>query len=457
VLLSGFSFLLGVALVAFSLPFFNELTEKSLSIPWRASWFLPVMAFSSLIIGLIAGLYPSFYLSAFQPIRVLKGDFDRGGKNASLRSTLVVFQFATSVVLIVSTLVVLRQMNFILHKRLGFDKDQVMLLQGTQTLGRQLPAFKNELRQISGVKSVSISDYLPITGSGTKRNGNTFWEVGKDKNADQVVLQKWEVDHDYIRTLGLNIVEGRDFSPDMPSDSQAVVINQALAKKLHFEQAVGKQITNEAQTLTVIGVVEDFHFESVRGKIRPAGLILGNSPTITAVKINAGDMAQTVGAVTGLWKKMAPNQAIRYTFLDEGFARMYTEIQRTGHIFTIFAAFAIFVACLGLFALSSYMAERRTKEISIRKVLGASVGGIAGLLAKDFLKLILIAIFIASPVGYYFMQKWLADFPVENRIELHWWMFAAAGAGAILIALLTVGGQAVRAALANPVKSLGSE
>ncbi len=455
ILLSGFSFLLGLGLVRLSLPFFNLLAGKSLSIPWGAGPFVPIIVLSAVLIGLIAGLYPAFYLSAFQPIRVLKGDFKRTGQNTSLRSALVVFQFVVSIALIISTLVVWRQMSFILHKNLGFDKEQVVLLQGTHTLGQQLPVFKQALRQISGVQSVSVSDFLPITGAGTKRNGNTFWELGKDKNLDDVIIQKWDIDHDYIPTLNLQIVEGRNFSPELPTDTQSIIINRSLAQKLHLEQAVGKQITNGAQTLTVIGVVEDFHFESLREKINPVGLVLGHSPSITAIKIGSGELAQTLKAITGVWQGMAPHQAIRYTFLDEGFARMYADVQRMGHIFTIFAGFAIFVACLGLFALSSYLAERRTKEIGIRKVLGASVTGVAALLAKDFIKLVLVAILIASPVAWYFMQQWLSDF--AYRIEMQWWMFVAAGVLAVAIALLTVGGQAVKAALVDPVKSLRSE
>lgn len=455
ILLSTGAFTLGLVLAQVCLPFFNQLADKSLMIPWHEAWFLPLFAGAALFVGLFAGIYPAFYMGSFQPVRVLKGPVHRGGKNATLRNGLVVFQFATSATLIIGAMVVLEQMDFILNTRLGFDKEQVLLLQGTQTLGDKIPAFKDELRQISSVQNVSTSDFLPIAGGGTKRNGNTFWEVGKDKNNDQVILQMWEVDHDYLQTLGMKVVEGRDFSREMSSDSQAVIINQTLCRTLHFEQPIGKRITNGGHTYTVVGVVEDFHFESFRENIGGICLALGNSPGITAIKLNTSDMPGAVEAVTAVWKKMSPNQAIRYTFLDEGYARMYDDVQRQGRIFGSFAVFAILIACLGLFALATYMAEQRTKEIGIRKVLGASVAGITSLLAKDFLKLVLIAIVIASPIAHYFMQKWLADF--AYRIEMQWWMFAAAGLAAIAIALLTVGFQSIRAAMANPVKSLRSE
>ncbi|NUN99835.1 MAG: ABC transporter permease [Saprospiraceae bacterium] len=454
VLLSAGAFVLGLFLARIALPFFNQLADKSLTIPWEELWFLPLFAGTALLVGLLAGLYPAFYMGSFQLVHVLKGSGHRGNKSVPLRSSLVVFQFAASTVLIIGAIVVLKQTDFILNTQLGFDKEQVLLLQGTQNLGDKTPVFKQELRRISSVENVSISDYLPISGGGSKRNGNTFWEVGKDKNSDFVTFQMWTVDHNYIQTLGMDLVEGRDFSPEMPSDSQAVIINETLARKLNFEQPVGKRITNDFSTYTVIGVVKDFHFESFRENIGGVCLALGNSPGITAVKVKTSDMPQTIEAVTRAWQKISPNQAIRYTFLDEGYARMYDDVLKQGRIFGSFAVFAILIACLGLFALATYMAEQRTKEIGIRKVLGASVTSISNLLVRDFVKLVFIAIVIASPIAYYFMQKWLSDF--AYHIDLQWWMFAAAGLIALAIAFLTVGFQSVKAALANPVKSLRS-
>jgi len=455
VLLSAGAFVLGFFLALVCLPSFNQLADKSLTVPWKEVWFLPLFVGSALFVGLLAGLYPAFYMGSFQPVRVLKGYVHQGGKNATLRSGLVVFQFAASTVLIIGAIVVFKQTDFILNTRLGFDKEQVLLLQGTQSLGDKIPALKQELLQISSVENVSVSDFLPISGGGSKRNGNTFWEVGKDKNNDYVTFQMWQVDHDYIQTLGMKMVEGRDFSYEIPSDSQSVVINQTLARKLNFEQPVGKRITNDDRIYTIIGVVKDFHFESFRENIGGVCLMLGNSPGITAVKVKTSDMPQTVEAVTQAWKKMSPNQAIRYTFLDDGYARMYEDILRQSRIFGSFAVFAILIACLGLFALATFMAEQRTKEIGIRKVLGASVTSISHLLVRDFMKLVIIAIVIASPIAYYFMQQWLSDF--AYRIDLQWWMFIAAGLIAVLIAMLTVSFQSVKAALANPVKSLRSE
>jgi putative ABC transport system permease protein len=456
VILSMGAFVLGLFLACICLPFFNEMANKSLAMPWTAWWFLPIFVIAAIAVGLLAGLYPALYMCAFQPIRVLKGNLNRSKKNTSLRSALVVFQFATSAALVIGSLVVLRQMNFISNARLGYEKDQVLLLQGTQTLGEKIPAFKQEIGQISGVKNVSSSDFLPIVGGGSKRNGNTFRDAKKSSTSDEIGMQMWDVDHSYISTLGMKIVDGRDFSKDMASDSQAVIINQTMAKSLHFDQPIGQRIANNYQSFTVIGVVEDFHFESLKENIGNLCLRLGNSsPGITVLKINTANMPQTIEAVTKVWKEISPSQAIRYTFLDESFARMYDDVQRQGRIFTSFAVFAILIACLGLFALATYMAEQRTKEIGIRKVLGASVVGITTLLAKDFLKLVGIAVLLAAPVAYYFMDQWLADF--AYRIQLDWWIFATAGIGALIIAFLTVGFQSMKAALANPVKSLKSE
>ncbi len=455
VLLSLGAFVLGLVLAHICLPFFNDMAAKSLTMPWMAWWFLPIFVLAAIVVGLLAGLYPALYMCAFQPIRVLKGNLNRSKKNTSLRSALVVFQFATSAALVIGSIVVLRQMNFISNARLGYEKDQVLLLQGTQTLGDKISTFKQELSHVSGVKSVSSSDFLPIVGSGSKRNGNTFRDAKKSSTSDEIGMQMWDIDHSYISTLGMKIVDGRDFSQDMASDSQAVIINQTMAKSLHFDHPVGQRISNNYQSFTVIGVVEDFHFESLKENIGSLCLRLGNSPGITALKINTADMPKTIEAVTKVWKKISPGQAIRYTFLDEGFAKMYDDVQRQGRIFTSFAVFAILIACLGLFALATYMAEQRTKEIGIRKVLGASVAGITALLAKDFLKLVGIAIVLASPVAYYFTDQWLADF--AYRIQLDWWIFALAGIGALSIAFLTVSFQSVKAALANPVKSLKSE
>jgi putative ABC transport system permease protein len=450
---SWFSFVMGVILAWALLPYFNQLSNKTLQFPWLAWWFLPMMVLACLFVGMLAGLYPAFYLSGFNPINVLKGKLSKGSSNTNLRSALVVFQFTTSIVLIIGTLIVTRQMNFILHKKLGFDKEQVLLLNGTQTLGDNLPAFKNRLQQLPMVQSVAVSDYLPVAES--KRNGNEFWEAGKDKEGNSSGTQIWQVDSDYIPTLGMKIVEGRNFSTAMKSDSQGVIINQALAKKLNLAPALGKRITNGGQSYQVIGVVEDFHFESLRENIGGMCLVLGNSSNVISVKIKGQEMQKAIQQISAIWKDLAPTQPIRTTFLDDSYAKMYADVRRMGYIFSNFAILAIVVACLGLFALSTYLAEQRRKEIGIRKVLGASVGSVMGLLVRNFLVLILISLFIAVPTAWYLMQKWLEDFVYRYHIRGD--VFLLAGFSVILIALLTISVQALRSALSNPLDSLRNE
>lgn len=452
---SVFSFLLGIIIAVILLPFFNTVAGKSLTIPWTQWWLLPVMVVAALVIGIAAGLYPSFYLSSFKPIEVLKGQLSRGTKNSILRNGLVVFQFATSIILIISTLVIYKQTHYILHKESGFDKDQVMLIQGTNTLGDKTKSFKDDLLKLSQVQSVSVSDFLPI--SGTKRNGNTFYKEGRVKEDPGQGGQYWNVDYDYIKTMGMKLTEGRNFSRDMASDSAAVVINQRMVEKLGLKNPVGARITNSYQVFTVIGVVQDFNFESVKQEVGPVCMVAhkDNQASIISVKINGKDAAKSVTAISALWKSFAPNQPVRYTFMDESFANMYADVQRTGNIFTSFAVLAIIIACLGLFALSAFMAEQRNKEIGIRKVLGASVVGITSMLSKDFVKLVVIAIVIATPVAWWAMTKWLQDF--AYRIAVSWWMVGLAALVSIIIALITISFQSIKAAVENPVKSLRSE
>jgi len=451
-LFSFLSFTLGLLLAWLFLPYFNVLASKTLSFPWGEWWLAPVMLGSCVLIGLLAGLYPSFYLSSFKPIQVLKGNISRGSKNATTRSVLVVFQFTTSIILIISTFVIYRQVHYILNKDVGFDKEQVLLIQGTNTLGNKLTTLKDELLQLANVKSVSVSDYLPING--TKRNGNGFWLEGRNKIDKSVSGQFWRVDHDYLKTMGLKLAAGRDFSRDMASDSSAVIINQKMAKELGLTDPVGKRMMNW-EAYNIIGVVEDFNFDSFRSDINPLVLKLGNSPNIISVKLNAKDPATTLASIETVWKRVVPHQPIRYSFLDESFARMYDDVQRMGHIFTTFAVLAIIVACLGLFALSAFMIEQRGKEISIRLVLGASLENIFRLLTLNFVKLVLISIVIAAPVAWYMMDKWLQDF--SYKTELSWDVFALGGVMAVLIALITISYQAIRAGLANPAASLRSE
>lgn len=454
ILYSLISFSLALIIALLLLPYFNQMAGTALSLPWTAVWLLPAMIGSAIVIGIIAGIYPAFYLSSFKPVAVLKGQLSSGSRNTVLRNGLVVFQFATSVILIIGTLIIYGQTQFILNRKIGFDRDQVLLIQGTNTLKSELPAFKNELLKSSAIKTVSLGDYLPIAGS--KRNGNTYNVEGKKDDGISVPAQRWEVDYDYLETMGMHISEGRYFSKVMASDSGATVINQAMADALGLKKPVGARIENSWQKLTVIGVVDNFNFESMKQDVTPLCLVVGNyNSSIVAAKLSGTNSKDVINHVSAVWKKFLPGQPLRYTFLDESFANMYADVQRTGTIFTSFAVLAIIIACLGLFALSAFMAEQRVKEIGIRKILGASTGSITTMLSKEFLKLVGIAIVIASPVAGWIMKKWLQDF--AYRIDITWQVFAIAAGAAIFVALITVSFQSIKAAVANPVDSLRTE
>jgi putative ABC transport system permease protein len=455
VLFSLLSFILGILLAWVLLPWFNQLSAKSLQFPWTDWWLLPVLAGAILLVGLLAGLYPALYLSAFTPIQVLKGNISRGSKSSVTRNTLVVFQFSISIILIAGTLIIYQQMSYIMNKKTGFDKDQVLVIQGTGTLNKQsLYTFKNELARLPGIKNVTVSDYLPVKG--TKRNNNGFWLEGKVNVDRPVYRQIWRVDHDYIKTMGMKIVEGRDFSVERPADSQAVIINQSMVKDMGLKNAVGTRITNGGPVWTIIGVVEDFHGESLKDNILGQCLVIGGQGAgIVSAKMNTANMQEMIGSVQQVWKRFAPDQPIRYTFLDTQYANMYADVQRTGRIFTSFAILAVIIACLGLFALSAFMVQQRNKEISIRLVLGASTKSIFRLLTQNFLFLIFIALIIAIPVTWYIMQKWLQDF--VYRIDIGWEVFFWTALIATGIALFTISHQALRAAMTDPVKNLRSE
>ena len=451
---SSISLLLAIGLAAALLPFFNMLAGTSMRFPWTAWWLAPGAIAASVVIGLIAGLYPAFYLSAFRPAQVLKGDVSRGARHSGLRSGLVVFQFTTSVVLIIATIVVYGQMHFILNSKMGFNKEQVMLIEGTGTLGERLPAFKNELLKLSGVQGVSNSDFLPITGR--KRNGNTMYRVGREKLDPGIMVQMWNVDVDYLKVMGIRLAEGRNFSPGLGSDSQAAIVNQAMVRKMGLKRAVGERINwGQGKGVPIVGVVEDFNYESVKQQIGPLVMMLGNWTTTVAVRTNTADIRGLVAGVDRVWHGFAPQQTLRYDFLDESFEHMYADVRQTGNIFTSLATLAVCIACLGLFALSAFMAEQRRKEMGIRKVLGASVMEVAGLLTRDFLRLVALAVVIGCPIAWWMMNWWLRDY--VYRMTMGAGVFIGAAVLVMVIALLTVGWQALKAGTTNPAGVLRSE
>ncbi|MEM1214946.1 MAG: ABC transporter permease [Bacteroidota bacterium] len=440
--ISTLAVVMGVALARLVLPFFNGLADKSLAFPWLSWWFLPILLGLALVLGVAAGAYPAAFLSTFKPIDVLRGSISRGAKSSWFRNGLVVFQFTTSIILLIGTIVIYQQMSYMQNKQLGFQKDQVLLLQATNTLEGQVNTFKEELSRLPGIDRVSISDYLPVEG--TARNSNRFISEGDER----LIAQYWLVDYDYVDVLGMDFVAGRNFSPDRLTDSSSLVINEAFAKELGYADPVGKRIERNGER-TIIGVVKDFHWRSLRDKIFPVALSLGSSPGMMSVKFEAGKLDALLPQLQALWDRFSPNQALNYTFLDQQYAQMYTDVQRTRNVFLCFALLAVFIACLGLFALSTFLAEQRYKEISTRKVLGASNWHIIRQLSQNFLLLVGLSLLLAVPVGWYVMDTWLTDF--AYRIDLNWSMFALAGGVALLVAILTISYQTVKAARIDPV------
>jgi len=465
IIMSMVAFMLAIIIAEITLPYFSNLSGKSLYIPWNALLFIPTVLLGAIIVGLLAGAYPALFLSSFKPIQVLKGKLNAGAKSSRLRGVLVVFQFATSIILIICTLVVQRQLSFIQNKKLGFKKEQVAYIRNTYVIGDQIQAFKKELQHIPQITEATISGYLPVQPS--SRNNTAFWPEGKRVQEETIIMQNWAVDFDYMSTLGMEIIEGRAFDINQSTDSTAIVINKAAVKSFGFENPVGERIstfesideeTGEPSMITyhVIGVMEDFHYESLRNAIGPLCLYIGRSTSRVSFRFQTGeDISTTLASVEEKWKEFAPNQPFDYSFLDESFRNMYDSEQRLSKIFSLFAGLSIFVACLGLFALASYMAEQRTKEIGIRKVMGATVSDIISLLSQDFMRLVLISILLAVPVAWWFMHQWLEGF--EYRTNIQAGIFITAGLAAIIISLLTVTYQSLRAALTNPVDALRDE
>jgi len=458
--LIAFVFAVGIALLL--LPYLNGLALKNLSFSVSEHPFLfPTLIAFAIIIGLLAGSYPAWYLSAFRPIQVLKGTIAGGFKRSYLRSGLVVFQFFISIVLIIATIIIYNQLNYIRNKRLGFNKEQVILIRDTYALDKQMETFKQEVLKYPEILSGTKSGYLPVSNSG--RDNESLFAEGHIENDKAVSTQFWTVDQDYIKTMGMEIIQGRDFSKEFATDSSAIILNETAVKLFGFsDNPIGRKVTEitdiNAKTThdyTVIGVVKNFNFESLRQNIGALCMRVGNEAGTISFRMKTTDVAQTISHIKSIWKKMAPNEPFTYSFLNDEFDNMYRSEQRSGKIFISFAVLAIVIACLGLFGLAAYAAEQRTKEIGIRKVLGATVGNIVGMLSKDFLKLVIIASLIAFPVAWWFMNKWLQDF--AYRIHIGWWVFVLAAFVSVFIAIITVSFQAVKAALANPVKNLRTE
>ncbi len=448
---------LSLFLAEAALPLFNEVADKEMVIPFGSPDFWLLALGATALIGLLAGLYPAFFLSAFQPSKVLKGIFkDRSG--AGFRETLVVGQFTLSVALGIATIVIYQQLNFMQNKNLGFDQSQLMFLRLKGDTRNKSALLKEELSKVPGIATVAATTNNLVDVS---NSSNIEWEGQTAQN--EFLITQMNIDADFLKTTGAQMVSGRNFSADIPGDTTDVlgryIVNETAAKQMGYtnESALGKKVKFWGLEGEVIGVLKDFHFRPLSKVIEP--FIFRFRPKESyfnmLIKTNSGDIPGTIAAIENVYKKIDTNNPVTYGFVDQDLEAQYRAEQRTGSIVLYFSILAVLISCLGLFGLAAFTAEDRTKEIGIRKVLGASVAGITGLLAKDFLKLVVIAVALATPVAWYFMQQWLADF--AYRIEIQWWMFAVAGLMALAIAFLTVGFQSVKAALANPVQSLRSE
>ena len=444
------------------LPAFNQLSGKDIVINGQMlRWLVPAVAFIILLVGSLAGAYPALFLSAFQPINVLKGKLSGGFKGGGLRSVLVVLQFTISIFLIIGTLVVHNQLNYIQSKDLGFDRNQVLIVQNAFELNNQAQTFKQEVKQLPGVTDATLTSFLP---TGNNKNTSIFF---KDASFDQkkaLFPQTWIVDEDYIKTLDMKMVAGRSFSWQMLSDSSGIIINEAAARFLGLGDPLnkplyrsngGKQELSNSKAYHIIGVVKDFNFSSLRDVVSPMVLIMGQDNGALSIRMNGRDIPALLTQIKEKWSGLSPNVQMNFSFMDQDFDAIYRTEQRAGTVLVVFTTLAIIIACLGLFGLAAYAAEQRTKEIGIRKVLGASVSAITAMLSFDFIKLVAIAILIALPAGWYFMNKWLQDF--AYRVHIQWWVLALAGFVAIVIAFITIGYQSVKAALSNPVNSLKVE
>lgn len=461
---SGLSFLAALGLVEFALPTFNALAGNDISL---ASIISPTLVLGLLVlailIGLAAGSYPALYLSRMTPNLILKGEITSGKKAARLRNALVVLQFAVSIVMIVTTLVVSRQLDFVKSKNLGFNQDHLLVFDiNSDNVQENFLSVKSELQRNGSVKSVTVSSRVP----GDWKSFRHYDVRRADQPESETIRMMFNgVDEDFLDTYEMTLVQGRNFSRALATDSTAVILNETAARALFSDSPIGMTLRFSSSDFVgvVVGVVKDFNFESLHERIEPA--VLGFMPAggrhalhgidYFTVRMAGTNVQETVDFVTSVHAKFDKINPIELGFLDQWWLNLYDRDQRLGDIFGIAAGLAIVIACVGLFGLAAFMAEQRTKEIGLRKVLGASVAGILGLLSKDFIKLVLLGLIIAVPLGYYAMDTWLAGF--AYRIGIGWWVFALAGSVALLIAMLTVSIQAMRAALANPVDALRYE
>jgi len=455
IIICTIAFFVAVGLTALGLPYFNDLAGKTISTGVFAEPINVLYLFLlALVIGAIAGIYPAIVLSSFKPISVLKGGFSTGTKGILLRKSLVVVQFTISIALIIGTIVIYNQMRFMQNQDLGFNKEHTIVI--PTEIGNNQEALKTSFSQIPGVKGTSLTSSVP--GSG---NSAAYSEIENQQGDLQIAnLDLYFVNEDYIQQLGMDIIAGRGFSRNFVSDSsQAMIINEKAVSLLGYsnaQDAIGAKYQQWGSNGEVIGVVKDFNFKSLQDEISPLTMRLDPTETnIITIKIDAANTAQTIASIESAWQSMMPGDPLEYYFLDDLFNNQYRSEEQFEGLFMSFALLAIFISCLGLLGLAAYSTIQRKREIGIRKIVGASVSSIVNLLSKEFIKLVGIAFVISAPIAWYLMHGWLENF--AYKIDIKWWMFVVAGLGSMVIALVTVGFQAIKAATSNPVESLRTE
>jgi putative ABC transport system permease protein len=457
IIISFIALALAIVLVEILLPFYSNLIGRSIEIHYFDNFtIIPLLIALALFVGLLSGSYPAFFLSAFKPISILKGKLKKGVKSIWLRNTLVIFQYSISIVLIIGTIVVYKQLIFLQNEKLGFDKEHVIVVKNPQALGENIVPFKEKLLQHSDIQHVSISHRIP----GKTLNNIGF---GAEEVNENFTLNLCCCDPDFKDVMKLEMAEGRFFSRNFPTDSSAIILNEAALKLFGWSEPINKKLNdwgNPRNIFHVIGIVKDFHYESMHQKVRPMGFLFLNGsykwkPNYISVRVNPGNISHTLQSIEKTWDAFSPKLPLEYSFLDEDYNRLYKNELQTRQLFIIFSFLAIFIACLGLLGLASFMAEQRTKEIGIRKALGATVNHITLMLSKDFTLWVLLANLVAWPIAYLSMHQWLQDF--AYRIKISWWMFVFAGILTFIMALITVSFQVLRAAKKNPMESLQYE
>ena len=443
---------LALFLVEALLPVFNNISDKDLNLFQVSPVTFLLIIGITLFTGIISGIYPAIFLSSFKPITTLKGTVSGVNSKFSLRRILVVFQFAISIILIIGTGIVYLQLNYIQNKNLGMDKDNIVYFNLTNTLQKNPESVKTELLRNPNIISASVSSHIPafVYSNG----GGWSWE-GKDPQQQELVTSM-SADDDILKTYGIKLAAGRFYSKEFPADdSLSMVINESFAKLIGYKNPIGKPLSRGNRNYTIIGVMKDFNYIQLQNKIGPMVIYPRPNPTYLSVKVNNAGLSETLDFINAACKKFDPRFVFDYEFLDKSYEKVYTSEMRLGRIFNAFALLAIIISCLGLFGLASFVSELKTREIGIRKVLGASVSGIVVNLSKQFVRWVLLANIIAWPVAYYFMNSWLSDF--AYRIEFPYWIFIVSAFIAMVIAVVTVSSQAIKSALTDPVKAIRYE